>query len=54
MFYAQCLPFWMHVTGETLRNEEIPVKIFDRSGTSYRYESCGIHRIERVDEFHRI
>jgi seryl-tRNA synthetase len=30
------------------------VKIFDRSGTSHRYESGGIHGIERVDEFHRI
>ncbi|HDJ38310.1 MAG TPA: serine--tRNA ligase, partial [Methanosarcinales archaeon] len=28
--------------------------VFDRSGTSHRYESGGIHGIERVDEFHRI
>jgi seryl-tRNA synthetase len=54
MAYAQCPPFWMYVTGETLPNEEIPVKVFDRSGTSHRYESGGIHGIERVDEFHRI
>ena len=54
MAYAQCPPFWMYVTGETLPNDEIPVKVFDRSGTSHRYESGGIHGIERVDEFHRI
>ena len=44
----------MYVAGETLPNEEIPVKVFDKSGTSHRYESGGIHGIERVDEFHRI
>mgnify|MGYP000846720694 FL=1 len=54
MCYAQCPPFWMYVTGETLPNDEIPIKVFDRSGTSHRYESGGIHGIERVDEFHRI
>jgi seryl-tRNA synthetase len=38
----------------TLPNGELPMKVFDRSGTSHRYESGGIHGIERVDEFHRI
>lgn len=54
MCYAQCPSFWPFVQGETLANECLPVRVFDRSGTSHRYESGGIHGIERVDEFHRI
>jgi seryl-tRNA synthetase len=52
--YAQCPSFWPFVQGRTIANTSLPVKIFDRSGTSHRYESGGIHGIERVDEFHRI
>lgn len=52
--YAQCPSFWPFVQGETLANDCLPARIFDRSGTSHRYESGGIHGIERVDEFHRI
>ncbi len=52
--YAQCPSFWPFVQGETLATDSLPIKIFDRSGTSHRYESGGIHGIERVDEFHRI
>jgi seryl-tRNA synthetase len=54
MCYAQCPPFWPFVQGETLANDCLPLRVFDRSGTSHRYESGGIHGIERVDEFHRI
>ena len=54
MCYAQCPTFWGFLQGMTLANEELPIKVFDRSGTSHRYESGGIHGIERVDEFHRI
>jgi len=54
MCYAQCPTFWGFLQGTTLPNSELPVKVFDRSGTSHRYESGGIHGIERVDEFHRI
>jgi len=52
--YAQCPSFWPFVQGRTVATASLPVKIFDRSGTSHRYESGGIHGIERVDEFHRI
>lgn len=52
--YAQCPPFWMYLQGETIPTEDFPIKVFDRSGTSHRYESGGIHGMERVDEFHRI
>ncbi len=54
MCYAQCPTFWGFVQGATVPNDELPIKVFDRSGTSHRYESGGIHGIERVDEFHRI
>lgn len=52
--YAQCPPFWPYLEGKTLADDGLPLKVFDRSGTSMRYESGGIHGIERVDEFHRI
>ena len=52
--YAQCPPFWPFLQGETLASDCLPIRVFDRSGTSHRYESGGIHGIERVDEFHRI
>lgn len=52
--YAQCPPFWPYLQGKTVSDDSLPVKVFDRSGTSMRYESGGIHGIERVDEFHRI
>ena len=54
MCYAQCPTFWGFLQGMTLPNGELPMRVFDRSGTSHRYESGGIHGIERVDEFHRI
>jgi len=52
--YAQCPAFWPFLDGKTIADESLPLKVFDRSGTSMRYESGGIHGIERVDEFHRI
>lgn len=52
--YAQCPSFWPFIEGCTLEKEQLPIKVFDKSGTSHRYESGGIHGIERVDEFHRI
>ena len=54
MCYAQCPPFWTFLQGETIPDDILPIKVFDRSGTSHRYESGGIHGMERVDEFHRI
>jgi seryl-tRNA synthetase len=54
MCYAQCPPFWVFLQGKTLPDDILPIKVFDRSGTSYRYESGGLHGIERLDEFHRV
>ncbi len=52
--YAQCPPFWPFLQGETMPDDGLPLYVFDRSGTSHRYESGGLHGMERVDEFHRI
>jgi seryl-tRNA synthetase len=54
MCYAQCPPFWVFLQGKTIPDDILPVTVFDRSGTSYRYESGGLHGIERLDEFHRV
>jgi seryl-tRNA synthetase len=54
MCYAQCPPFWSFLQGKTIPDEILPITVFDRSGTSYRYESGGLHGIERLDEFHRV
>lgn len=54
MCYAQCPSFWPFMQGKTVSDESFPIRVFDRSGTSHRYESGGIHGMERVDEFHRI
>ena len=53
MTYAQCPALWTFFQGRTISNDRVPIKVFDRSGTSHRYESGGLHGIERVDEFHR-
>ncbi len=54
MCYAQCPSLWYFMLGKTIADDSFPIKVFDRSGTSHRYESGGIHGMERVDEFHRI
>jgi seryl-tRNA synthetase len=54
MTYAQCPALWTFFQGRTIANDRMPIRVFDRSGTSHRYESGGLHGIERVDEFHRI
>ncbi|MFH1787070.1 MAG: serine--tRNA ligase [archaeon] len=54
MCYAQCPPFWPYLDGKTLSKDDLPLRVFDRSGPSFRYEGGGIHGIERVDEFHRV
>jgi len=52
--FAQCPPFWTFVEGETIASESLPIKVYDWSGPTYRYESGGAHGFERVDELHRI
>ena len=52
--YAQCPTIYWWLSGRTIASESLPLKIFDRSAVSNRYESGGRHGLERVDEFHRI
>lgn len=52
--YAQCPPLYSLFDRQLLSEEDMPLKFFDRSGTSYRYEAGGLHGIERDTEFHRI
>jgi seryl-tRNA synthetase len=52
--YAQCPTVYWWLTGRTLAADELPLRIYDRTAISNRYESGGRHGLERVDEFHRI
>ncbi len=52
--YAQCPTIYWWLSGRTIANDSLPLKVFDRSAVSNRYESGGRHGLERVDEFHRI
>ncbi|MHA1912126.1 MAG: serine--tRNA ligase [Candidatus Kariarchaeaceae archaeon] len=52
--FAQCPPFYWWLKGETIPDDTFPIKIFDWSGPTYRYESGSAYGFERVDELHRI
>lgn len=52
--FAQCEPFYWFFENEVLDDSVLPVKWYDMSGPSFRWESGGIYGIERVIEFHRI
>ncbi len=52
--YAQCPVMYWSLKGETLADDSLPLRIFERTANSCRYESGGRHGMERVDEFHRI
>lgn len=52
--YAQCPTIYWWLSGRTIAQESLPLRIFDRTAVSNRYESGGRHGLERVDEFHRI
>ena len=52
--YAQCPPFWALLQGKTIAKESLPIKVYDWSGPTYRYEAGSAYGFERVDELHRI
>jgi len=52
--FAQCEPFYWFFSNELLDDRSLPIKWFDRSGPSFRWESGGIYGLERVIEFHRV
>ena len=51
---AQCEPFWQFFGRETVREEDLPIKLYDRSGWTYRWEGGGVEGLTRVQEFRRI
>ncbi|MEM2300067.1 MAG: aminoacyl--tRNA ligase-related protein, partial [Candidatus Hadarchaeales archaeon] len=51
---AQCEPFYQQFSGKIVKMEELPVKQFDRSGWTYRWEGGGVEGLTRVQEFQRI
>ncbi len=52
--YAQCPPCWAWFQGKTISKDSLPIKVYDWSGPTYRYESGSAYGFERVDELHRI
>ena len=52
--YAQCPTIYWWLSGRTIAQESLPLRVYDRAAVSNRYESGGRHGLERVDEFHRI
>ncbi len=52
--YAQCPTIYWWLSGRTIPVDRLPLKIYDRTAISNRYESGGRHGLERLDEFHRI
>jgi len=52
--FAQCEPFYQFLSKEVFDDESLPVKWFDQSGPSFRWEAGGLHGLERVIEFHRV
>ncbi|MGC9013938.1 MAG: aminoacyl--tRNA ligase-related protein [Thermoproteota archaeon] len=52
--YAQCEPFYEIFSGEIVDVDQGPIKLFDRSGFSFRYESGGLTGLERLNAFNRI
>ncbi|MDR2873852.1 MAG: serine--tRNA ligase [Methanobrevibacter sp.] len=54
MAAAQCEPFYEFLSHEVIDRKELPIKLYDRSGWTYRWESGGAKGIDRVNEFQRI
>lgn len=51
---AQCEPFYQSFVGRHVKLEDLPLKFFDRSGWTYRWEGGGVEGFIRVQEFRRI
>ncbi len=52
--FAQCEPFYWFFEGEIIDREKLPMRWYDKSGPSFRWESGGLRGLERLVEFHRI
>lgn len=51
---AQCEPFYEFFSHEVLDEKDLPIKLFDKSGWTYRWEAGGAKGLDRVHEFQRI
>jgi seryl-tRNA synthetase len=51
---AQCEPFYEFFSHRTVRLEDLPFKVMDRSGWTYRWEGGGVEGFVRTQEFRRI
>jgi seryl-tRNA synthetase len=51
---AQCEPFYEFLSHEVVDESELPIKFFDRSGWTYRWEGGGSKGFDRVHEFQRM
>jgi seryl-tRNA synthetase len=51
---AQCEPFYEFFSHEIVDEADLPIKLFDRSGWTYRWEAGGAKGLDRVHEFQRI
>ena len=51
---AQCEPFYEFFSHEVLDEKDLPIKLFDRSGWTYRWEAGGSRGLDRVHEFQRV
>ena len=52
--YAQCEPFYEMFSGELIDSAKLPLKFYDRTGPSFRWEAGGIKGLERFNQFTRI
>jgi seryl-tRNA synthetase len=51
---AQCEPFYEFLSHEVIDESELPIKFYDKSGWTYRWEGGGSKGLDRVHEFQRI
>lgn len=51
---AQCEPFYELCVRRELKLEDLPLKFFDRSGWTYRWEGGAVEGLIRTQEFRRI
>lgn len=51
---AQCEPFYEFFSHEVVDESQLPIKFFDRSGWTYRWEAGGAKGLDRVHEFQRV
>ncbi|MCC7553069.1 MAG: serine--tRNA ligase [Methanobacteriaceae archaeon] len=50
---AQCEPFYEFLAHEVIDEKELPIKYYDKSGWTYRWEGGGSKGLDRVNEFQR-